>query len=495
MQITKPYAATVVKILIAMMTTAAHAQQNAADQKLITEQDDRRIQSLDTGVMNTPEMVNTPKSFSLNDESTDNQTIFLTNEQELGAYPQLVFRGLLAALLNHNVQDVMFLLPIYQNQPMDNQDMMIVHWATGMIAEHQGQYQRAIEYYERASRDDRHIAALYFQLAIVLFNDKQFKEAERYFNQLLTLNLPSHVAEVVKAHLQAIHQYHQWQTYGGANFLQDKNINNAPDNHDLGGGWTAPQKQSATGAGLWAGVSKHWSLKNGWYAKTQAGTNAKYYWDNKRYNELTVTTSAGLGYHNARLELSALPFIEQSHYADGDERGQLSKFSTSKGLSLNTSYWLTPKWQGNLHTQIASQTYHTRPHLDGLARQTGITFVHTPNAKRYWFLGGEYHRTDTQDIEDSFIKRQIKTGISQSWDDWVVTASASFGKKSYRGAGFFGKIQHNQEKSLSASFEHRKIQLFGMTPRLTWQHQKVSSNIALYNYDKNHIFIQVNKRF
>lgn len=490
MQSMKRYPKILLKVscLVVVMTAQAqHDPQSDID----NQQKDRRLQSWHDKPLFTPKIdPYRPPS----NQATTEQTIVL-DEAQLADQPQLILRGLMAALLNHQPDDVAFFLPLYQKLPQNTQEPLILQWSQALIAKHRGDYKQAINSYQQAVTAYPKVPALRLQLATTLFANKQYKQARHHFEQLKENELPDAIGQLVQGYIQAITNQQQWQPYGGLQFLQDKNINNAPKNSDLGGGWTAPKPESATGVGLVAGVNKDWALNDGIYTKTQLEAQTKYYWDNKGYNEVTARLSAGIGYQDARADVSISPFVEQSHYADGNKQGKLSTFSRVKGLSLAGTYWLSPSWQGGIQAQFAKQDYLSRQHLDGNFSSLGASLVYTPKPNRYWFFGGDYHRNNAQAADDSFIRQSIKFGVGQSWQDLSLQFQANHAKKSYRGVGFFGKIQQNQESQLSLSLWHRQIRLLGMTPRLSWQYQKVDSNISLYDYNKSHVFLQMDKRF
>lgn len=472
--------------LMALCVVAANAQ------SIRDKQDDQRILSrqhllppIEPSVLPT-----------LDDVSRQKETTISLDEKQLKQHPDIVVRAIMAALLNSQVDDVAFFLPFYKELPKEYQEPMILQWASAMVAQSHGHYRQAIQDYQSLIESYPQAALIRLHLAQVLFLDKQWLDAKEQFYQLQKDNtLPADVTKIIEQYLAVIDQQTSWTLTGGINFLQDKNINNAPKNRDLGGGWTAPQRESATGLGFFAGAHKKTSLADGFYVDTRLNTQAKYYWDNKRYNEVTARISSGFGLQNARWNAVLLPFVEQNYYADGDVTGKLSTFSGARGVTIEGSYKINAKWQGGAYAEVADQQYRTRQHLNGLTRHIGVSAIYTPNAQGYWFAGLDYQQTNARDADDSFMRKGVRVGVGQEWQEISGRISASYGKKSYRGIGFFGKIQRNDDYGLSASIWHNQLNLLGMTPRLTWQYQKVDSNIPLYQYNKHHVFVEMSRQF
>ena len=55
--------------------------------------------------------------------------------------------------------------------------------------------------------------------------------------------------------------------------------------------------------------------------------------------------------------------------------------------------------------------------------------------------------------------------------------------------------QRNNEYSASVSLWHEQFHYAGFTPKVTWSYSKTKSNMAIYSYDKNQVFIEVGKSF
>lgn len=463
------------------------------------KQDDRRIQ--DAIIQKQLEMTR-PTAPSLTppapttSPSSNSSSISMTAE-ELGNHPDLVVRAIAMAVLQNNFDNVAFLLPYYEKLPSQTQETMLLAWARGMMAERQGDAKQAVRHYRIALSENAEAGLLRLRLAIALFANKEFDASDDQFTKLLSEDdIPSDVAHIIQQYLTAIKHQNRLSVSGGMNYLADKNINNAPSNPNLGGGWTAPSPQSAHGVGFNLNLDKKWGLPKGFFGQTRLDTNGKYYTDNKAYNELSVRLSVGMGHADARHSFALLPFIEKNYYAGDNTNHKLDDFSEAKGVSAEWNYWITPKWQTSLHGEIAKQDYATRIHLNGSSKTASGSVLYLPNAQRYYFAGLDFNHTDTRDGDDSFVRRGVRVGLGQELGYGFSTrVVASMAEKNYKDAGFFGKIQQNDEYSASVSLWNKKVHYAGVTPRITWQYQKVDSNLPLYQYDKNKVFVEMSKQF
>lgn len=427
-------------------------------------------------------------------QAEENATLSLSSE-ELQQRPDLIVRALTASVWQNHADNTAFLLPYYYRLPENRRDPDLAEWAEAVVAHGRGDYAGAVRHYRRLIAKNPEHTAVRFRLAQALFADKQWEAAQDQFEKLRSESAEAETH--VQPYLAAVRRQSRWEISGGISYLHDRNINNAPKNREVGGGWTAPAAESGQGLSYHAAVAKKQPLQQGFFGQWQLDANGRHYWDNRRYNELTVRTSLGGGRENARHSLTVAPFYEQTWYAGGrvgDEA--LKRFARSSGLSAQWQYRPHPNWQISLSGETAINRYRSRVHLNGRSQNASATVVYAANARQYWFGGADWGRTHTRDGDDSFIRNGIRAGWGQEWPLGLSTRiSASYAHRNYRAAGFFGQRQRNKESSLTASVWHRNLHFWGITPRLTWHYQQVKSNLPLYTYAKQRAFIEVSKQF
>lgn len=434
----------------------------------------------------------------LKTESNEATQTFSLSRQELIQQPSLLTSAMLTALATNNVENVLFLLPIYQQMSPNEKNSEIVQWATAIEAKYNQDYTKAIQLYRDLIATYPEHQLIRLQLAIALFENRETEAAEAQFHKLQADKLPSKIAHLITGYLEAIGKQDKWSFQGGLTYLNDPNINNAPASGTRFGNWIAPKKESAQGIGFYFEADKKWSWGNGFFHEFRLNTNGKYYWDNKKYNEYSARESIGLGYQTAKQKLSFLPFLEQMWYSGGASQSESAKrYSTSGGINSRWQYWLTPQWQAAITYEYAEQRYTRRQHLDGNYHFVAPSLYFYPNSQQYWFLGTNFNRTSTQERDDSFIRRGISFGWGQEWKNGLSSqVSVSYAKKHYRAnMPVFNITQKNKEYSVQTSLWHRGLHFWGITPRLTWHYTKVKSNHNFYTYDKNRVYIEFSHTF
>ncbi|MGX3022087.1 surface lipoprotein assembly modifier [Ursidibacter sp. B-7004-1] len=483
------------KLIISTLTLALSVSlfANQEQQKISDRLNDQRIQTETTAVAPETKPVIKPQV----EGHKQGNSISITKE-ELANHPDLVVRALLPAVMQGNMDNVELLFPIYQQIPAEFKDDILTQWAEAILAKKKQKYSDSIRLYRQVLAAQSDILPARLQLAATLFENSELEAAEDQFQKLRSEPLPDEIQAIISQYLNAINQRDRWTFSGGLTYLNDPNINNAPKAGTTYGNWSAPKAESAQGVGFNFEIGKKWSWGNGFFNQLGLNTNGKYYWNNKKYNEISFRGDFGIGYQNAKATLSLSPFIEQALYAGGSEKSDtLKRFSKSSGGALQFSYWLSPKWQWNNNYEYGEQRYVSRKHLNGNYHFVSTGLVYLANAKQYWTLNLNYNRTSTRDRDDSFLRRGVSLGWGQEWGQGLSTRlSVSFAQKHYKGPmPIFNITQRNKEYGVQASIWHRAVHYWGVTPRLTYSFTKTRSNHPFYAYDKHRVFVDFSKQF
>lgn len=476
------------------LSAALYCCSAAADTQILQHHlDDRRMQeqpSLYESAMPAPMP-------SAADAAERKETVELSGS-ELQQRPDLIKRALNAALLYNHPGNAAALLPFYRNLPEAERDADTLAWAQAAAARWHNRPGQAVRLYRRLAAAHPELLPLRLQLALALFENKEWEAAEQQFDKLRSKpDLPESTAVFIERHLEAIRSQSRWQLEGGVSYLHDPNINNAPDRRNLGGGFTAPEPEAARGISLNAGIGKRQILPHGWFAEIRADGSSRHYWDNKKYSEASLRLSAGGGFQNARTAAGLMPFADQTWYAGGRRHDRhLKRFSQSGGLSAYWTYRFSPNWQSRLSAEYARHRYRTRTHLDGHSLSASAALYYMPTEKQYWFAGIDGGKTTARTDDDAYTRRGIRAGWGQEWPlGFSTRLNAGYSQRRYQGLNFFNIIQRNREYNAQISLWHRAVHFRGITPRLTWSYQKNRGNHPLYRYQKQRLFIELGRQF
>ncbi|WLF83674.1 surface lipoprotein assembly modifier [Moraxella sp. ZY210820] len=483
------------KINLFILISTLQFSLNVSAQTL-SQLDDRRLQ--DEKLQQYDTLPNTEMTPTVSIATTSSQQIHL-DEQQLLQQPALLQHTLLSALTYHHVENSIYLLDLYQKLDKQYIDDNLLTWANAVKAEHQQRYLEAIHSYQQILEKYPQYDLLRLRLALVLLKQQHYLEAQQQFEQILAnQQLAPALKQAVEQHLAQLKQRQRWQFSTDLTYMRDKNINNAPNNPNINAHWTAQQQQSAHGVQFALSTQKKYQLNQGFFLEHRWQTYGKYYWDSSHYNDVNARINVGLGKYYPRSSVLVLPFYEQNWYAGGNpQQHQLKAFSKSHGISLEAKHALTDKLLLGLHTEFAQNNYRTRPHLNGHGQYVALSSTYFANPQRYYYTAIDYQQVKTQDSDDSFQRHGIRLGVGQQWQSGINSYFAiNYAQRKYQGAmPIFNIKQHSHDYGASLSLGHQKLQWHGISPRLTWQYQKVDSNIALYDYDKQKVFIEFAKHF
>ncbi|PJG85765.1 surface lipoprotein assembly modifier [Conservatibacter flavescens] len=422
------------------------------------------------------------------------QTSLVLDRSELRKNPELIHRTFTPALLENNIAAMPILLPLYTELP--DHDPHLATWGKAMLARQQGDFTQAIRLYRQLFALNPKIVALRYQLAQTLFLNNDNIAAKDQFEKLRAESLSPEFQQLIEKYLSALNQRDEWYIAASVNYLNESNVNNAPKSATIGQ-WKGWESESATGFAYFINTHKKWSWQNGFFSKLELYGNGKYYWDNKKYNELNLRLGIGIGYQNARNEFSLTPFHEKRWYAGGSTgSNSLKQFSQNSGLRLYMSHWLNTNWQISTAFEYGEQRYTSRKYLNGNNYLASTSLLYLPNSEQYWLFGLDYQRENARDKDNAFQRKVLRLGWGQEWK-WGLSTyfTLNYGRREYQAPDFFNIQQKNNEYYTQLSLWHRNIHFWGITPKLSLSYQKNDSNHPFYRYDKTRLFLEMSKRF
>ncbi|MGC6248724.1 surface lipoprotein assembly modifier [Bisgaard Taxon 45] len=440
---------------------------------------------------------------------TTSKQISLTVEQ-LAERSDLVLRALIPVLKNNDMRGAEILLPIYAQQ---SPDPLLFKWAQAMVARKQGKLSESVRLYRQIIAQKPDLQPARLQLAIVLTQNRENEAAKAQFNQLRTEKLPQPLLNIIDDYIRAINQQDNWNVYGGINYLHENNVNNAPPKGTKAEGFTpSSTPEKAHGLSYFFNISKNWSLPHNLFTELSTEVNGKYYWDNHKYDEFSTRINLGGGYRNAKTEIKVLPFIEQFWYVGGENADKdartLHRFSKSRGVSSEVSYWLNPNWRISSTFEYAEQRYiqPTRKKSNGPNYAFNNTLMYMPNSQQFWFIGLDYYQKRAHAKVNAFDRKTLRLGWGQEWPKGISTrVQMSYASRVYRAPSaaqqvifapsFFKKVQKNHEYGVNFTIWHRSLHWLGITPKITWAYQKTTSNNPFSEYERNRVYLSVSKNF
>lgn len=405
---------------------------------------------------------------------------------------------LVKLVYTQNIEGLEELLPIYEKYT--NKDQSMVDWGNAILAHSKGDFKSSISLYRKINAALPNIKLLRFQMAVVLYKDRQLAAARYELEKLRSADGASEEdIAIIDQYIAAINKEDDWSFNAGLSFINNKNLTNAPPVGTTLGNWVE-KKPHETGKGINFSLSsdKKWLTDRKIFTALHLATFGDYYWDNKKFNDTSAKIGLGLGYQNVRTEVELSPYVSQRWYGGGlNGTDYLKRFSRTKGLNLSTKYWLSPQWLYQASLDFNEVNYVTNYAAnDAKHKLLSNTLVYFYSPIQFWFFGLDFSDKKTNDPGKSFNREGVRIGWGQAWPKGFSTRlNLGFAGNNYDGKDFFNVKQHNHEYNIGLSIWNRAFYYGGITPKININYTKIDGNHPFYNYDKADVSLELAKTF
>lgn len=402
------------------------------------------------------------------------------------------------ATLNKDYETLATHLPEYEKN--NTADPLALAYAKAVLLIGQGKRKSAIAIYRQMLAQRPDLSPIRFELAQVLYDDKQMAASKDQFTKLLSDDPPPMVQKVSMAYLNAITKKSRPQIDFSLNYLREDNINNANHSPNIADSPFTKSKEmypkSATGLSYGLSVSHDHNIVNNHYLAMGADLHGKYYHHEKDYNDTLIRTTLGHVYQDEKQRLAMLPFYEKRWYG-GDE------YQQNVGARGEYSYWLNPRWQINTAMEYANQRYTNNKELNGHTSLVSATVLHLHSPKRYVYAGLDVSDDNTAEKNYASKTHRVRLGLGQEWG-WGLSGrfGISVAKRKFDDFAIIGGIipldviRDDTEYGITATLWKRDWHWLGITPKLTHSYKKVDSNIpSVYSYDRHQTYVVFEKTF
>lgn len=417
--------------------------------------------------------------------------------EALKADPARFSKFLNSALAAQDMVTVKQLLPHYKALKVN--DPMLINFAEALVYRSEAKNKQAIAIYRDMLAADPDFHPVRLNMAMALQADKQYAAAKDQLLKLQAADIPAPVMARVKSSLSRINNLEDWRFNGSVSYVKDDNVNDAPSksfqpNSGLG---RSAEKKSANGLQVSASATKRFNLPDNYYATVGGNASLKGYWDESDYNDYLFTASAGVGYDDAKNDVSITPFVTKRLYSE-------DPYSLRKGVTLSGSRWVKPKLKLTATGIVSNETFDDERdknrETDG--RFLGLNSLYIKDAKEYFYGGlGTYRNDVPKSSIISYDRNSLNVGWGREWKKGISTmttvgyaikeyddpadayAPGSGSLKGYYNAvgGEYGSRRKDKTASLGLQIWKRNFSLYGLTPRLVFDYEQTSSNFGYYD--------------
>ncbi|MBF0784929.1 DUF560 domain-containing protein [Muribacter muris] len=389
------------------------------------------------------------------------------------------------------------LLPLYQEQT--RYDVILYRYAKGAMLRAERLYPEAISLYQQIVNENPTLAYPRFDLGVMLFENKQYRQARIALEQAMP-DLSPQMQGLAQRYLHEIEARQSWQVDAELQYTQTDNVNNASAQQEiiLGGLRFRKDKESlpqkAHGFRYGIGLNREVNIAGNHFIAFNSYLNGVHFWDNQDYNEKSLYAALGYRYRSALQSFGVMPFFEQNWLGS-------PRYSQNYGVTANFHQELTARWSvsGSLsHTQKRyAETNVARRHNGDI---NSVTLSFSYQAKPNWLLfGGIEGSVDrSKDKAESSLRRGINIGTIWQIKHFAMRLSGRYVKRDFRAENFYFPMKKRQDKeySINAAVWHNKLQWKGFIPKLNYRYRNIDSNIPeFYSRKTSEVFVSIEKNF
>ena len=390
------------------------------------------------------------------------------------------------------------LLAQYRTRP--DRDQILYDYALGALRRSQLRHDEAVALYRGIVLRQPDLAYPRFDLGVMLFENKQYREAAAELERAKP-DLQPDMQQLADHYLKAVKDAQSWQPEASLQYEATDNVNSASATEIIEWGGRQWHKtadslpQSAHGFRYGLGLSREINLGGHHFAYGNLSGDGVHYWDNREFNEQSVNLAAGYKNRSITRSFGIVPFAEQNWLGG-------SRYNRSFGAHADFSRRLNARWRVMLNAGYVRKHYQDHrmaARYDAGMPLAGATLLYTA-PKNWLFYGGtDWSHDITNEAEQASVRKGVRLGMVKFFSDGLgLRANLRYTRRTFDAPGelVYRFIRKDREYQAGASVWHEKLSWKGLVPRLNLQYLKVDSNMGgFYSRRNMQWFVSVEKQF
>lgn len=370
-----------------------------------------------------------------------------------------------------------------------------IEFLIGMIDMNAGDHESAIMHFRRviASQPDAVRVRLELGRAFYLMDD--YGNAQRQFLFARAGDLPENVRRNVDRYLVAIRSLRTMQYSFSLSVARDSNLNAGPSSDTItmyGLPFELSDDAKAnSGVGLAIDAGAEFAPRIGKRLKWRFGTQfhrAQY--RRVRFDDMTISAYSGPHLTLRKWDFNLLGTYAHRWYGNKPYTGVI-------GGRFSGTYFVTSRLGIGGAVALNRLRYPRYKPQGGTSRNASLTMFYTPSPSSSLNARATIGRHRAQDPAFANRIRQIRLGITKEMGSgFTITASPTYSRIIYDAAlAAFEKRRIDHQLIGQLVILNRKIDLFGVTPRVIFTHTRNDSSVDLYRYRRNRLELGVTRYF
>ncbi len=413
-----------------------------------------------------------------------------------------VGRALYLSLQHRQWPAVQRFLQEYLTLP--DRDPLLVHYAQGAVARNAGRYRDAEREYRALLALQPDFLPGRLELARVLFEDQQDREAEQAFAAIAaSIDAGDPKTEGVRNSIagfrEALAKRRGWNGSLALGPAWSDNVNRTSASSTCLLSFdgrcyfsrSTPAAITAFGDDYDASLDRRLPLRGHHGLYLRAVLFGQGYRDHSAYNELTTSAQAGYSYRSGRHSAALAPAFD--YYALGNQA-----LYGAWGAHAEWSWTLSARSLLKLEGDWRAQRYRRQDYAasyDAIVRSAYATYFRSLDERWTVFAGLDVSDSAAVRDTEAYLQRGVRLGGSRQWAGVSATLFASYRQRDY---GAYSTVlrarRHDDEQGYTFVLRAPRLAVAGFVPLLTLRRNRVRSNVDwLYTYDRNTLSLKLER--
>ena len=390
------------------------------------------------------------------------------------------------------------LLAQYRTRP--DRDQILYDYALGALRRSQLRHDEAVALYRGIVLRQPDLAYPRFDLGVMLFENKQYREAAAELERAKP-DLQPDMQQLADHYLKAVKDAQSWQPEASLQYEATDNVNSASATEIIEWGGRQWHKtadslpQSAHGFRYGLGLSREINLGGHHFAYGNLSGDGVHYWDNREFNEQSVNLAAGYKNRSITRSFGIVPFAEQNWLGG-------SRYNRSFGAHADFSRRLNARWRVMLNAGYVRKHYQDHrmaARYDAEIPLAGATLLYTAPKNWLFYGGADWSHDITNEAEQASVRKGVRLGMVKFFSDGLgLRANLRYTRRTFDAPGelVYRFIRKDREYQANASIWHDKIAWKGLVPHLNMRYLRTDSNMSgFYSRRNMQWFVSVEKQF
>ena len=390
------------------------------------------------------------------------------------------------------------LLAQYRTRP--DRDQILYDYALGALRRSQLRHDEAVALYRGIVLRQPDLAYPRFDLGVMLFESKQYREAAAELERAKP-DLQPDMQQLADHYLKAVKDAQSWQPEASLQYEATDNVNSASATEIIEWGGRQWHKtadslpQSAHGFRYGLGLSREINLGGHHFAYGNLSGDGVHYWDNREFNEQSVNLAAGYKNRSITRSFGIVPFAEQNWLGG-------SRYNRSFGVHADFSRRLNARWRVMLNAGYVRKHYQDHrmaARYDAGMPLAGAMLLYTAPKNWLFYGGADWSHDITKEAEQASVRKGVRLGMVKFFSDGLgLRANLRYTRRTFDAPGelVYRFIRKDREYQANASIWHDKIAWKGLVPHLNMRYLRTDSNMSgFYSRRNMQWFVSVEKQF